>query len=95
MKIIATQQKGSHDFYAKLSWYEFWISESPSPCRPDRDDSVKINWLNIEYGKYNNFEKKDAEDVSSFGEAYDYGSVMHYSRSGFSRNGEDTITPLV
>ncbi len=64
-------------------------------ARPDRDDHVKINWINIEPGKYHNFEKKSADDVSTWGQEYDYGSVMHYSRTGFSRNGEETITPEV
>jgi Astacin (Peptidase family M12A) len=33
--------------------------------------------------------------VSDFGVGYDYNSVMHYSRKAFSKNGEDTLTPLV
>ena len=35
------------------------------------------------------------EEVTGFGVDYDYDSAMHYSRTGFSINGEDTITPLV
>ena len=62
---------------------------------PFRDEYVKISWFNIEPEHAHNFEKKDPEDVSTWDEDYDYGSVMHYSNTAFSRNGEDTITPLV
>ena len=60
-----------------------------------RDDWVKINWENIEPGYYGNFFKYTEEEVTGFGVDYDYDSAMHYSRTGFSINGEDTITPLV
>jgi len=62
--------------------------------RWERDDWVKINWENIEPGYYGNFFKYSEEEVTGFGVDYDYDSAMHYSRTGFSINGEDTITPL-
>ena len=53
---------------------------------------MRINWENIRSGTENNFAKKDPASSALFGD-YDYGSVMHYSRCGFSANGWETITP--
>ena len=59
--------------------------------REDRDLFVTINWENIEDGMASQFNQhiSDGDDLG----AYDYGSIMHYSRTAFSRNGQDTITP--
>ena len=62
--------------------------------RTDRNDYVQINWENIEDGYAGNFLRYPASVIDPFGEEYDYGSVMHYSSTGFSVNGEETITPL-
>jgi hypothetical protein len=60
--------------------------------REDRDSFVTIQWANIEPGKEHNFNQhiSDGDDVG----AYDYGSIMHYGRTAFSRNGQDTIVPI-
>ena len=60
--------------------------------RFDRDNFVEIKWENISAGAEGNFrDKSDAgfggEDVGS----YDFGSVMHYGSTFFSKNGQPTI----
>lgn len=60
--------------------------------REDRDSFVTIHWQNILAGTEGNFSQHitDGDDVGP----YDYGSIMHYPRDAFSKNGQDTITPL-
>ncbi|XP_055535164.1 seminal metalloprotease 1-like [Wyeomyia smithii] len=60
----------------------------------NRDEYVQIMWENIEPGKEKNFYLYGPEKVDNFGEEYDYGSIMHYSVTSFSINGEKTIVPL-
>lgn len=59
--------------------------------REDRDLFVTINWANIQAGMSAQFNQhiSDGDDLG----AYDYRSIMHYSRTAFSRNGQETITP--
>jgi hypothetical protein len=59
--------------------------------REDRDRFVRIAWANIQAGREHNFNQHitDGDDIG----AYDYGSIMHYPRTAFSRNGQDTIIP--
>jgi len=59
--------------------------------RTDRDEYVTIVTANIQNGRANNFRKYDSNYITGFGEAYDYGSVMHYSAYAFSKNGQRTI----
>lgn len=60
--------------------------------REDRDQFVTINWQNIVAGMESQFAQHiaDGDDLGP----YDYGSIMHYPRTAFSRNGLDTITPV-
>uniref|UniRef100_A0A1I8P8G4 Metalloendopeptidase n=1 Tax=Stomoxys calcitrans TaxID=35570 RepID=A0A1I8P8G4_STOCA len=60
----------------------------------DRDDYIVVNWENIVPGKEQFFRKLDNETVTDFGVGYDYESIMHYGRRGFSANRKPTITPL-
>jgi hypothetical protein len=71
-------------FHAVGAWHE--------QSREDRDSFVRIVWENIEPGEETNFIQHitDSDDVGP----YDYGSIMHYERNAFTRNGEDTIIPL-
>ena len=59
--------------------------------REDRDCFVTIHWDNITQGAEHNFNQhiSDGDDIGR----YDYGSVMHYPKWAFSKNGNDTITP--
>jgi hypothetical protein len=57
--------------------------------REDRDNFIKVNFANITAGKEHNFDKhiSDATDVGP----YNYGSIMHYGATAFSKNGNKTI----
>lgn len=59
--------------------------------REDRDLFVTINWANIQSGMAAQFNQHitDGDDLGAF----DYGSIMHYPRTAFSANGQETITP--
>lgn len=63
---------------------------------PDRDDSVKINFENIESNRSHNFREYNSSFVSSFSISYDYMSIMHYSSEAFSKgNNIKTIEPQI
>lgn len=59
--------------------------------RNDRDEHVDILYENIISVYAFNFDKRpnDGLDIGP----YDYGSIMHYPRWAFSKNGKDTIVP--
>jgi hypothetical protein len=46
-------------------------------------------------GTEGNFKKLSNSSIMDYGVEYDYSSIMHYSRKAFSKNGKDTIVPLV
>ena len=74
-----------HEFgHAVGLWHE--------QSREDRDQFVRINWGNITAGREDNFNQhiSDGDDIGG----YDFGSIMHYGRTAFSRNGKPTIVPL-
>ena len=68
--------------------FGLWHEQS----REDRDAFVAINFDNIQSGREHNFNQRisDGDDVGG----YDYGSIMHYGATAFSRNGNPTIVPL-
>lgn len=59
--------------------------------RKDRDDYVIINLDNVVDGYQSAFRKERTD--SSYGQPYDYRSVMHYGSRAFSKNGQYTIVP--
>jgi hypothetical protein len=58
--------------------------------RHDRDDFVTIQWDNIISGYEHNFHMYP-EGYGVDSGPYDYGSIMHYSATAFSKNGQPTI----
>ncbi|KAG7233977.1 hypothetical protein INR49_028691, partial [Caranx melampygus] len=77
-----------HEFLHALG---FWHEQS----RADRDDYVNIMWDRIEPGKEHNFKKRDDTESSALGVPYDYGSVMHYSKTSFNIGSEPTIVTKI
>lgn len=56
-----------------------------------RDDYIKVNYDNILSGKSHNFDLYTNSYVTSFGQDYDYKSIMHYGAYAFTKNGLKTI----
>ncbi|XP_061594316.1 high choriolytic enzyme 1-like [Cololabis saira] len=56
--------------------------------RSDRDSYVQILTQNVDPGKEHNFNKVQTNNL---GTPYDFNSVMHYSNTAFSKNGQPTI----
>ncbi|KAL1254555.1 hypothetical protein QQF64_016784 [Cirrhinus molitorella] len=77
-----------HEFLHALG---FWHEQS----RSDRDDYVTIVWDQIEAGKEHNFNSYDETESSNLGVPYDYGSVMHYSKTSFNIASEPTIVTKI
>ena len=82
--VIGSCSKGSiaHEILHSAG---LWHEQS----REDRDNYITINWSNIQDGKSHNFNKhvSDGTDIGT----YDYGSIMHYGKTAFSKNGNNTI----
>lgn len=76
-----------HEFMHAIGFYHMQSAT-------ERDEYVKIVFENIQNGTQHNFNTYDASTISQYGIQYDYGSVMHYSKTAFSINGSDTIVPL-
>ena len=63
--------------------------------RNDRDSYVRVITSNIKPDTLPNFEKAAPGETTAYGVQYDTGSVMHYSSTAFSKNGQKTIEALV
>ena len=66
-------------------------------------DIFYFNYLNEQYfiphrifvlGEEHNFQIYSKEQLDTQGVNYDPSSIMHYSRTAFSKNGKDTIIPI-
>lgn len=67
-----------HEFIHALGFHHMQSSY-------DRDEFVRIVWENINPANTNNFNLYGQDRVTHFGVEYDYGSVMHYSKTSFSK----------
>ncbi|KFB48693.1 AGAP006144-PA-like protein [Anopheles sinensis] len=63
--------------------------------RYDRDRYVNIYFRNVRPNLLSNFGRESESQTTTLGMAYDYGSVMHYSRTAFSKNGKATVEPKI
>lgn len=59
-----------------------------------RDEYIKIIEDNILINHTHNFRKYSKDFITQYGIEYDYGSVMHYPSTAFSKDGKPTIVPL-
>ncbi|XP_030641226.1 meprin A subunit beta-like [Chanos chanos] len=77
-----------HEFLHALGFYH-------EQSRYDRDEHVTIIWENILAGREHNFNKHNQSEITTQGTPYDYTSVMHYGKDGFTNgNGSTIITKL-
>ncbi|XP_039659679.1 high choriolytic enzyme 1-like [Perca fluviatilis] len=90
-QVLSLQRQGcvyygiiQHEFNHALG---FWHEQT----RSDRDNYVTINWANIDPQMAYNFNKQVSNNLNT---SYDYSSIMHYGRTAFSINGQDSITPI-
>lgn len=60
-------------------------------CRNDRDSYVTIHYDNIKEDKEHNFNKYPSGTITDIG-TFDFGSIMLYSSTEFSKNGNATLT---
>ncbi|XP_031568762.1 low choriolytic enzyme-like [Actinia tenebrosa] len=68
----------------------FWHEQS----RPDRNHHVEVMWENIEEGKEHNFNKYKRNSIDVLNTNYDFNSIMHYGKYGFSKNGKPTLLAI-
>ncbi|KHJ94699.1 astacin, partial [Oesophagostomum dentatum] len=61
--------------------------------RHDRDDYIMIKTHNIKSSSMDQFTKQTPETNDNYGIEYDYGSIMHYTASGSSYNGQPVMVP--
>uniref|UniRef100_A0A1I8PTF4 Metalloendopeptidase n=1 Tax=Stomoxys calcitrans TaxID=35570 RepID=A0A1I8PTF4_STOCA len=62
--------------------------------RHERDNYVRVMGDNVKPGMMINFQKLPSTSATAFGVAYDYGSLMHYKSTSFSKNGKPTLVAV-
>ncbi|XP_020619036.1 zinc metalloproteinase nas-15-like isoform X1 [Orbicella faveolata] len=88
-------------FLASGCWYKGVVAHEighaigffHEQSRPDRDSFITVFYGNIRPGAERNFHKYPRSTIDSLGTRYDYGSLMHYRSTAFSKNGRPTIVP--
>lgn len=61
----------------------------------NRDEHIRIKWENVIPERKHKLEKRtDYEKLSDFGVGYDVDSILHYSKTSYSKNGENTIETI-
>lgn len=85
---------GAHDLGSAIHEIVHALGWKHTQARPDRDSYVTINRNNIEVGMESNFDTAESSVYKAVQKCreYDYGSIMHYSKSAFSVNRGNTIT---
>ncbi|XP_076825488.1 uncharacterized protein LOC143471045 isoform X1 [Clavelina lepadiformis] len=63
-------------------------------CRPDRDGYIKVIWENVLDAYRAHYRVMNVKYVVDLGSPYDFDSIMHYGKYGFTRNGEATVEKL-
>jgi len=76
-----------------MNWYIHWAFFHEQ-ARRDRDFRVKVLSNNINPSQLYNFKKADRYSVETFGTPYDYQSLMHYTRTTFTKNGQSTLESI-
>jgi hypothetical protein len=60
----------------------------------DRDLSIRIVWDNVRPDRVSSFDMRPPTQISNFNVPYDVGSVIHYSSTTSSINGQATMVAL-
>jgi hypothetical protein len=59
--------------------------------RPDRDAYVRLLTENVEPESLDQFAKREMNETTSMGYAYDYHSIMHYGDNYYSTSTKPTL----
>nr|CAD2142129.1 unnamed protein product [Meloidogyne enterolobii] len=63
------------------------LGVSHEQMRYDRDEYIEVLYDNLEPKAVSQYAKQSRKDLETYGEPYDYGSIMHYQVHAGSKNG--------
>uniref|UniRef100_A0A915LBY1 Metalloendopeptidase n=1 Tax=Meloidogyne javanica TaxID=6303 RepID=A0A915LBY1_MELJA len=63
------------------------LGVSHEQMRYDRDEYIEVLYDNLEPKAVSQYKKQSRKDLETYGEPYDYGSIMHYQVHAGSKNG--------
>lgn len=101
------QSRSDRDDYVTIVWDQIeegnnWIDKHMYQFMPSNNKSLFSDiilscqtWFVPHIGKEHNFNLYDETVSSSLGVPYDYGSVMHYSKTSFNKDQEPTIVTKI